>query len=201
MPCMEGCLCQAVDGALNGCLGCPWSQTGRKAGKEFRFELRVFPLDQTQVVGINQHNHVNEVSTECKPLTTFKQLADVWLDAGRRAGVHLWLVVSNAGLSRIWSGASARTSHTVWLWRFARLNPSVPRTCRVCAASRKPFRARRLHPWRTWIESVALRCHLSAFRMLKAALPAGWLGQARSPTAGPCRGCPPGNDIGMMPRR
>tara|TARA_B100000073_G_scaffold30952_2_gene23520 strand:+ start:7467 stop:9548 length:2082 start_codon:yes stop_codon:yes gene_type:complete len=34
--------------------------------------------------------------------------------------------------------------------------------------------------WREWIESVAVRCHLSAFRTLKAALPAGWLGQARS---------------------
>lgn len=34
--------------------------------------------------------------------------------------------------------------------------------------------------WREWIESVAVSCHLSAFRMLKAALPSGWLGQARS---------------------
>ena len=34
--------------------------------------------------------------------------------------------------------------------------------------------------WREWVESVAVRCHLSAFRTLKAALPAGWLGQARS---------------------
>ena len=34
--------------------------------------------------------------------------------------------------------------------------------------------------WREWVESVAVRCHLSAFRTLKAALPVGWLGQARS---------------------
>ncbi len=34
--------------------------------------------------------------------------------------------------------------------------------------------------WRQWLDGVAERCHLSAFRMLKAALPAGWLGQARA---------------------
>ena len=34
--------------------------------------------------------------------------------------------------------------------------------------------------WRAWIEAAAERCYLSPFRMLKAALPAGWLGQARS---------------------
>ena len=33
--------------------------------------------------------------------------------------------------------------------------------------------------WQQWIEQVAERCHLSPFRMLKAALPVGWLGQAR----------------------
>ena len=38
--------------------------------------------------------------------------------------------------------------------------------------------------WRLWIEESAKTCHLSAFRMLKAALPAGWLGQARKPLAG-----------------
>ena len=33
--------------------------------------------------------------------------------------------------------------------------------------------------YQTWLSAVAQRCHLSTFRMLKAALPAGWLGQAR----------------------
>ena len=32
--------------------------------------------------------------------------------------------------------------------------------------------------WYSWLEGVADRCHLSAFRTLKAALPAGWIGQA-----------------------
>ena len=36
--------------------------------------------------------------------------------------------------------------------------------------------------WRQWLDHVAERCHLSSFRMLKAALPVGWLGQARSRT-------------------
>ena len=34
--------------------------------------------------------------------------------------------------------------------------------------------------WRAWIEAAAQRCYLSSFRMLKAALPAGWLGQAKT---------------------
>ena len=31
--------------------------------------------------------------------------------------------------------------------------------------------------WRSWLEEMAQRCHTSPFRMLKAALPPGWLGQ------------------------
>ena len=31
--------------------------------------------------------------------------------------------------------------------------------------------------WREWIEATASRCHISPFRMFKAALPPGWLGQ------------------------
>jgi len=31
--------------------------------------------------------------------------------------------------------------------------------------------------WRMWLEEMAVRCHTSSFRMLKAALPPGWLGQ------------------------
>ena len=34
--------------------------------------------------------------------------------------------------------------------------------------------------WYDWLTHVAERCHISPFRMVKAALPAGWLGQARS---------------------
>ena len=31
--------------------------------------------------------------------------------------------------------------------------------------------------WRSWLDAMARRCHTSPFRMLKAALPPGWLGQ------------------------
>ena len=41
--------------------------------------------------------------------------------------------------------------------------------------------------WQKWIERVAKRCHLSPFRMLKAALPVGWLGQARPRAVRPGR--------------
>ena len=38
--------------------------------------------------------------------------------------------------------------------------------------------------WRSWLDAMAHRCHTSSFRMLKAALPPGWLGQrARAPAA------------------
>ncbi len=36
--------------------------------------------------------------------------------------------------------------------------------------------------WRLWLEEMAQRCHTSPFRMLKAALPPGWLGQRIVPT-------------------
>ena len=37
--------------------------------------------------------------------------------------------------------------------------------------------------WRLWLEEMAQRCHTSPFRMLKAALPPGWLGQRLVSTA------------------
>ncbi len=33
--------------------------------------------------------------------------------------------------------------------------------------------------WKDWIEAVAKKCYVSSFRMLKAALPPGWLGQVK----------------------
>ena len=38
------------------------------------------------------------------------------------------------------------------------------------------------HIWREWIESIAAKCHVSPYKMLKAALPPGWLGQAKKRT-------------------
>lgn len=35
--------------------------------------------------------------------------------------------------------------------------------------------------WRSWLDAMAVRCHTSSFRMLKAALPPGWLGQRSAP--------------------
>ena len=35
--------------------------------------------------------------------------------------------------------------------------------------------------WRTWLDAMACRCHTSPFRMLKAALPPGWLGTWQGP--------------------
>ncbi len=33
--------------------------------------------------------------------------------------------------------------------------------------------------WREWIEAIAVKCHISTYKMLKAALPPGWLGQTK----------------------
>ena len=41
--------------------------------------------------------------------------------------------------------------------------------------------------WFGWIEAMAVHCHVSSFRMLKAALPPGWLGQRQSHKAEPRR--------------
>ena len=35
--------------------------------------------------------------------------------------------------------------------------------------------------WREWLEDMAAHCYISPFRMLKAALPPGWLGQSKLP--------------------
>ncbi len=37
--------------------------------------------------------------------------------------------------------------------------------------------------WRDWLDAMAAFCHTSSFRMLKAALPPGWLGQRAKPPA------------------
>ena len=38
--------------------------------------------------------------------------------------------------------------------------------------------------WRKWLEDMALLCHTSSFRMLKTALPPGWLGQNKAKSLG-----------------
>ena len=37
--------------------------------------------------------------------------------------------------------------------------------------------------WKEWVERVAIKCHVSPFKMLKAALPPGWLGHAKASQA------------------
>ncbi len=41
--------------------------------------------------------------------------------------------------------------------------------------------------WREWLEEMALHCYISPFRMLKAALPPGWLGQRKSHQSEPSK--------------
>ncbi|WP_320664125.1 primosomal protein N' [Prochlorococcus sp. MIT 1223] len=39
--------------------------------------------------------------------------------------------------------------------------------------------------WREWLEETALNCYTSPYRMLKTALPPGWLGQVKKKSTGP----------------
>ena len=122
-------------------------------------------------------------STECKPLTTFKQLADVWLDAGRDGQVFTYGLLSPTQASPgdlVRVRLRGRPHHGLVVAVRAVESISSEDLSRLRGVEETVQGQAVASQWRTWIESVALRCHLSAFRMLKAALPAGWLGQARS---------------------
>ena len=114
---------------------------------------------------------------------------DVWLEAGRDGrtfsycdshslGVGLGDLVAVrlrgrrlqglvTGCRPIEAGANAADC------RVARLNPVEELVQRAAVDP----------SWRSWLDAMAARCHTSSFRMLKAALPPGWLGQR--PCAGP----------------
>ncbi|MGB1416442.1 MAG: replication restart helicase PriA [Synechococcus sp.] len=110
-------------------------------------------------------------------------MADVWLEAGREGQVFSYGLteeqcVNPGDLVRV--GLRGRSLHGLVV--AIRELSSVPaETLARCRAVDDTVQRQAVAPdWREWIESMALRCHLSAFRMLKAALPSGWLGQARS---------------------
>lgn len=59
--------------------------------------------------------------------------------------------------------------------------------------------------WRDWLDAMAIRCHTSPFRMLKAALPPGWLGQRVQPSSAGRRiwwvEALPLSDVALPPRQ
>jgi primosomal protein N' (replication factor Y) len=111
-------------------------------------------------------------------------LADVWLEAGREGRTFTYAVgpdlqVQPGDLVRV--RLRGRPQHGLVVQLQSRellANTASPSKLQPVEAVVQ--RAAVDPSWRDWIESVARRCHLSSFRMLKAALPPGWLGQARA---------------------
>ncbi|WP_320676424.1 primosomal protein N' [Prochlorococcus sp. MIT 1300] len=112
---------------------------------------------------------------------------DVWLEAGREGLSFTYKDAKNLGVDigdlvqvrlrgRLMNGlvVGKRLSST------NKLNPQVRggRPLQAVEALIQPAAVDTL--WREWIEASAFSCHISAFRMLKAALPPGWLGQKPS---------------------
>ena len=121
-------------------------------------------------------------SDQCNILSADGQLVDVWLEAGREGRVFTYradpdLRLQPGDLVRV--PLRNRMMHglvvgcpmqTIPADRQTLLQPVVALLQRSAVPTE----------WRKWLDGVAERCHLSPFRMLKAALPAGWLGQARA---------------------
>ena len=107
----------------------------------------------------------------------------MWLEAGREGQVFTYGLTA---AQHVWPGDLVRVrlrgrplhGLVVATREVSAESPEAQKRC--LAVEETVQREAVASEWREWIESVAVRCHLSAFRTLKAALPAGWLGQARS---------------------
>ncbi len=107
----------------------------------------------------------------------------MWLEAGREGQVFTYGLTA---AQHVWPGDLVRVRlrgrplHGLVVATREVSAESAEAQKRCLAVEETVQREAVASEWREWIESVAVRCHLSAFRTLKAALPAGWLGQARS---------------------
>ena len=114
-----------------------------------------------------------------KALSPVPLIADVWLDAGREGRVFSYRADPSLALQ---SGDIVRV----------RLRGRAMNGLVVKAVSNSDCDVQDLLPvetvlqraaidliWFHWLSDMARRCHISPFRMVKAALPSGWLGQAR----------------------
>ncbi len=114
---------------------------------------------------------------------------DVWLDAGREGRTFTYLDKQQLGVDlgdlvlvrlkgRLMHGlVVGRRQHSLLKDRERIVNEKVRHLADVEALLQ---RAAVDPKWREWIEAAAFSCHISPFKMLKAALPPGWLGQRRS---------------------
>ena len=121
-------------------------------------------------------------SDPCNILSADAQPVDVWLEAGREGRVFTYradpdLRLQPGDLVRV--PLRNRTMHGLVVGCPVQAQPA-DRQAALQPVEALLQRAAVPSDWRQWLDGVAERCHLSAFRMLKAALPAGWLGQARA---------------------
>ena len=121
-------------------------------------------------------------SDPCNILSADAQPVDVWLEAGREGRVFTYradpdLRLQPGDLVRV--PLRNRTMHGLVVGCPVQAMPA-DRQAALQPVEALLQRAAVPSDWRQWLDGVAERCHLSAFRMLKAALPAGWLGQARA---------------------
>ena len=116
---------------------------------------------------------------DCKALSPASFIVDVWLDAGREGRVFSYRADPALALQ---PGDIVRV----------RLRGRPMNGLVVKAMENSDSVAQDLQPvetllqraaidsiWYRWLSDMACRCHISPFRMVKAALPSGWLGQAR----------------------
>ncbi len=126
----------------------------------------------------------------CKPIKVASVLVEVWLEAGREGRTFTYSSEAAMGLEpgdlvkvrlrgRPMHGLVVADQEGAW----ADACPPVDADL-IQPVEALVLKAAVPSEWRLWIEASAQTCHLSAYRMLKAALPAGWLGQARKPIAG-----------------
>ena len=128
-----------------------------------------------------------KISDQCKPDLGRVVLVEVWVEAGREGrtftySAHPCLNLQSGDLVRV--GLRGRAMHglvvAVSSGGAVSSEGAVADLERLQPVQDLLQRAAVEPQWRCWLEGVAQRCHLSPFRMLKAALPAGWLGQART---------------------
>ena len=115
-------------------------------------------------------------SDPCNPRDVPSDLVEVWLEAGREGRTFTYSADAALGLQagdlvRVQLRGRPLNGLVV-----SRNSPSADSTVpgKVQAVEALVQRAAVDSQWRLWLEGVAERCYLSEFRMLKAALPAGW---------------------------
>ena len=171
------------------------SDRSKGSGEAPGFELRVFLWSERRC-----WRYLTNLSTLmkffdlCKPTEVISVLVEVWLEAGREGRTFTYSSEAEMGLEpgdlvkvrlrgRPMHGLVVADQEGAWADASAPFNADLIQPVEALV-----LKAAVPSEWRLWIEASAQTCHLSAYRMLKAALPAGWLGEARKPIAGSGRG-------------